>query len=87
MTEASRKSDGAKEVKMTEPRETGPTNETSETNAPQGTSPTKTRVHSATSPEAPTKSSKKRRKVNHGKAIMSCTINGFDSLADFGFLI
>jgi hypothetical protein len=49
-------------------------------NAPQSSSPSKEKRSAAPESEAPTKTSKKRRKVNHGKALMLCTWHTLDNL-------
>ena len=51
---------------MTDRNEADPNNATSETNATKSTSPLKSKAATASS-DAPPKTSKKRRKVNHGK--------------------
>ncbi|KAF2848839.1 hypothetical protein T440DRAFT_400519 [Plenodomus tracheiphilus IPT5] len=50
---------------MTESRDAGPSKDASEINATKNKSPTKHKASSAASPEASSKPSKKRRKVNH----------------------
>ncbi|KAH9875279.1 hypothetical protein J1614_004770 [Plenodomus biglobosus] len=70
MTESGRRLDGATAVDMTESRDTGPSKDASETNATKNKTPAKHKASSAASPEASSKNSKKRRKVNHGKAIL-----------------
>ncbi|KAF5853873.1 hypothetical protein GGP41_006627 [Bipolaris sorokiniana] len=64
MTEAARRSNGSSPVAMTEHGEANKANVASEPNAPKSASPSKTKP-TATGSEAPAKTSKKRRKVNH----------------------
>lgn len=71
MTEAAQRSNGASPVKMTEHSEADKAKAAPETHAPKSTSPSKGKP-AATSSEASAKTSKKRRKVNHGKPSMLC---------------
>jgi len=50
-----------------------PSKEAAAANAPQSSSPSKEKRSDATESEAPSKTLKKRRKVNHGKSILLCT--------------
>ena len=45
-------------------------------------SPSKDKGQSAAGSDAPTKTSKKRRKVNHGKAVLLCALDSVNGLAD-----
>jgi hypothetical protein len=58
---------------MTEQEEADHSKATSEPNAPKSRSPSKNKA-AATSSEAPAKTSRKRRKVNHGKSLMLCIL-------------
>ncbi|KAJ4368926.1 Transcription factor [Neocucurbitaria cava] len=65
MTGGPRRSNGASSPNMTESTEMSQGTEASPTNALKRASPSKDKSSSATGSEAPTKTSKKRRKVNH----------------------
>jgi hypothetical protein len=71
MTEAARRSNGSSPVAMTEHGEADKANVAPESNPPKSASPSKSKP-TATGSEAPAKTSKKRRKVNHGRPSMLC---------------
>jgi hypothetical protein len=82
MTEAVRDSNGTASSDMTASRDVGQGKEAATINAPKSSSPSRDKRSSGPDSEAPTKSSKKRRKVNHGMASMSCTRIGLFSPAN-----
>jgi len=59
---------------MTESRDQGSSKDASEIHATKSSSPSKHTASSVVSREASSKTSKKRRKVNHGEATLLCIL-------------
>ena len=82
MTEDSKKSNGSAAADAA-PSKTADRSRSADKSKPSKTaSPSKDRATSAAGSDVPTKTPKKRRKVNHGKAIMLCTPDSVNGLAD-----
>jgi hypothetical protein len=73
MTEVARESNGAPTDDMTTSKDAKHGKDAAAANAHKSSSPSKEKRHSAQESEAPSKSAKKRRKVNHGMPLMLCT--------------
>ncbi|KAF2114685.1 hypothetical protein BDV96DRAFT_103979 [Lophiotrema nucula] len=84
MTEATQRSNGARPPSMTAPVATAQENDTDVSNAPKSSPTPKDKDKAATVPasDAPTKTPKKRRKVNHGKGELLCTPNSVNGPAN-----
>lgn len=65
---------------MTSAKEADQGKDASTSNVPKSRSPSKDKSSSAPGSDAPARTSKKRRKVNHGKAPMLCTGSALDSI-------
>jgi hypothetical protein len=73
MTETARESNGDHSRDVTATRDAAPGHDAATPDVPKSISPSRDKRSSAPESEVPTKTTKKRRKVNHGMALMLYT--------------